>query len=105
MGSSSGRVAWLRRLIHWAVGKNLPVDFRSDCRSLVENLATCHAIEDKRLAVQLEAIKDEVTLGNIRSVKLISGLLNPADALTKRAPQVVIDRLREIMGGELRDVW
>ena len=105
MEQAVGRLEWLSRLIAWAAGVSLPVDLRTDCKSLQQAIATCHAQEDKRLAVQLESLKEDLGSGKIRSIHHIPGLINPADALTKKASTASIDRLREVAhSGLLRDI-
>lgn len=89
---------WLQEAIYFAYGVRLPIDLRTDCKSLVENLATTHSVEDVRVSVQLQDLKSDLEDGIYRSIRHICGITNPADGLTKKPNAVVLDRIRKIMG-------
>ena len=64
------------------VDTKVPVECRTDSRSICDHLKTCHIIEDSRVRIDVARLKEMVQLGEIE-VKWVSKFEQLADPLTK----------------------
>eukprot|EP00399_MALV-I-05_sp_L67-4_P000173 gene173-29_t len=94
---ATAKAIYLRRVLQWMTGELLPLDVRSDCKSLVENLTKSWTVEDKRVAMQIEKVKEDMQEGVIRDVKHISRDVNYADVMTRLSEPAMIARYRTMM--------
>jgi len=75
---------YVQNFLKWMYGtEGYPIDIRSDCKDFVDAAATTKRCMNPRTHVQVQAVRDELASGNIRSLKHISGKANLADVLTK----------------------
>lgn len=76
----------IRKFMCWILGgeeKELPIDLRSDCESLINALRTTHSVENPRTNVQVQSIRGDLGDGTVRNARHISGKVNPSDIFTK----------------------
>ena len=88
---------WLQKFVESTFGVRMPIDLRTDCKSLVDALSTCHSYDDVRMQVQIDAVKEDLQQGQCRSCKHVDGKLNYADILTKPADWRIAERVRQMM--------
>ena len=96
---------YMAKIWEWLEDEKLPVDLRVDCKSLQENLSRSWSVADKRTAVQIEVVKQDLKEKRIRSVMHIPRDKNYADLLTGRRAESVHERFRKMMNeGRVVDV-
>ncbi len=79
----------------------LPIDLRTDCQSLVDNINSLRVqVEEKRLTAEMWALRNAYTNGEIRDFTHVSTQDMIADGLTKDKPEL-IQHLTNTMKGFL----
>ena len=102
---AAARGLYMAKIWEWLEDEKLPVDLRVDCKSLQENLSRSWSVADKRTAVQIEVVKQDLKEKRIRSVMHIPRDKNYADLLTGRRAESVHERFRKMMNeGRVVDV-
>ena len=97
-----------RNVLRWAWGltkEQLPVDLRTDCESLVGAIATTKTLDDPRIGVQVQALREAIEFEDLRTVKHICGKTNPADIFTKQTDVKIRGIVHHIMrSGQVQDL-
>ena len=76
------RVLWIQRLIEEMTGEALPVVMRVDCKNLADAVATGKMVQERRLMVDIAAIRADQEAGRI-SLEWVPAARQLADELTK----------------------
>eukprot|EP00299_Pterocystis_sp_00344_P004008 c14816_g1_i1.p2 GENE.c14816_g1_i1~~c14816_g1_i1.p2 ORF type:complete len:124 (-),score=15.18 c14816_g1_i1:89-460(-) len=72
---------------------------RTDCLSLIDHLRSLRVhCSEKRLLVEIFALKEAISTGEISAITHISTELNPADGMTKSNPQLRVMVMRMMEG-------
>lgn len=99
-------LTYVHRMCEFALGVRLPCDVRGDDKGLMEYLTSVRLLDDTRMAVQIEAVKEAIQRKGIRDCRHIAGEVNYADILTKSPPASIAPELCwELMGGTIRNVY
>jgi ribonuclease HI len=103
MALSSGieEAMYLRQVITFSIGGVLPIIAITDNKSLLQAINSTHLVEEKRLRIDISAIKEIVDSENV-SVVWVPGVRQLADCLTKKgaSPHKLMD---VISNGQLPD--
>ena len=75
---------YLKELWKELVSEGIPIYMKTDCKSLKDNLESTSLVANKRLRIDIAAIKEMVEKGDIEKVAWISSREQLADALTKQ---------------------
>ena len=77
---------YVRSLIKelWAKELNLPIVAVVDNKSVVESVYSTKLVDDKRLRIDLGAIKESLRLGDVKSIQWCPGNLQLANCMTKK---------------------
>ena len=90
---------YLREIIRFCIGGVLPVIAVTDNKSLALAIESTHLVQEKRLRIDISAIKEVVETQNV-SVKWVPGVKQLADCMTKKGASP-FDLMNTISGGVL----
>ena len=90
---------YIREYIQFCAGVRMPILAVVDNKSLVQNLASTHLVEEKRLRMEIGGLK-EVIEDELVTVKWVPGGLRLANGLTKVGASVR-EMLEVVQGGYL----
>ena len=75
---------YLKELWKELVSEGIPIYIKTDCKTLKDNLESTSLVANKRIRIDIAAIKEMVEKGHIEKVAWISSREQLADALTKQ---------------------
>lgn len=94
---AAARALYFQRVLQWMTGSVFPIDLRTDCKSLYDNLTKSWQVDDKMTALIIESVKQHLKVGTIRSARHVPREYNHSDLLTRKCYSQVSERFRKMM--------